>query len=860
MAQLKHKILFLALGGIAATLAAIILPAASLLRASLHEIQSQRLESEAVSLADELNGFLNAHRRQARELALDPAIQLYLQKNNPEPLTVLFTSMSKDFSLITLAGPDGQELFKLRDGAPVQDLSRVGEDKLFQEAIASPGKVVFSEAGRAWNGGPAVRFACARRGLADDIQGVIVAEASLTAFQPANRTVRLGQGGYVMILDRQGRVLASPEDKSALAPLAFDTEAGRAMLEAAASGQSGSAWVRLHGRNSFVVYAPAAELGWTAVAVMPFEEYRRPLLQARQVIFPLICIALAVAAWVAVRVSRALTGPLGRLTRMASAMAQGDFTVTAPVESQDEVGELARSFNRMREELLRSHAVLREERDKLERIALGGGIGMAVITPDCRVTWSNQVFSELFGENAGAVCHQAFSGQAGPGPQRIFEKGSGQEVFEIGQRDAAGAMRWFQVTATPLLGEQGGAVSAALVFAPITERKRAEMEVMDARKAAEEGDRAKRIFMDTMGHELRTPLTAVLGFADIMTYMGLSGEQLECVEGIRDSGRALLAIIDDILDLVRIESGGDAQVEREFPLPSILTSATATFRGQAQAQGLELCLEAADDIPDRLIGDPVRLRQILLKLLDNAVKFTVAGQVTLRCDLVSGADASPGTVSLRFAVSDTGPGIPEEKLAAIFTRFTQADGSYSRQFGGIGVGLSIVHKLVERMGGRMDVDSRVDAGSTFAFTAAFKQPDRQRDYRPPGPPRPTVRVLVVDESPLYRMHLRLILEKSGRLALMAESLEQALEALSGQVCDAVLLDLAAAGSVPGEALERLRRSVDLPVLALVQEPDERIVGELLAAGFDGVVKKPAALAKLLAALEAAFKARGRLAA
>ena len=841
----------------------------------------------------------------------------------------------------------------------------------------------------------------------------------------------MGKNGYVMILDERGRVLVSPSRQSALTPLVFEGEAGRAMLDTASSDQSGSAWVELYGQRSLVVSAPAKELGWTALAVMPFGEYRRPLAQARYLVFSVIFITLVGVFWVSVRASRTLTGPLGRLTRMAGAMAKGDFSVTASVESHDEVGDLALSFNRMREGLLRSHAVLEavvecgrvmlsvadfdravnlslralclgadvnrafvfekmsgagknmmvqrnqwtkemllnatgradsrevigddmgygrwlerfgagqpilgsvadfpegerefllsrgalsvlafpiycegalwgflgiedcvrerswqdgeqkalqaaagifggailrretltsllEERDKLERISRGGGIGMAVISPDCRVAWSNRVFSEFFGESADAVCLQAFAGLPGQGPKRIFEQGTGQDVFEVGQRDAAGEMRWFQVTATPLRSEQGETVSAALVFAPITERKQAEMEVMDARKAAEEGDRAKRIFMDTMGHELRTPLTAVLGFSDVMTYMGLSDEQRECVEGIKDAGRALLAIIDDILDLVRIESGGDALVEREFPLLSILASAAATFRGQAQAQGLELHLEAADDIPARLIGDPVRLRQILLKLLDNAVKFTAAGQVTLRCELISGAGAGPGTVSLRFSVSDTGPGIPSEKLAAIFERFTQADGSLSRQFGGIGVGLSIVHKLVEGMGGRMRVDSVPDKGSTFAFTAAFNLPAKNLDYRPPGPPRPTVKILVLDESPLYRMHMRLILEKSGRMALTAESTSQALEALSGQACDAVLLDVASAGATPRETVARLRAgAAGMPILALVQEPDEAAVQELLAAGFDGVVKKPATLAKLVAALDAAFKARGKLAA
>jgi signal transduction histidine kinase len=864
--QLKHKILFLALGGIAATLVLILLPAAYLLRLSLHDIQRQRLEGEAFSLAEALNGYLGRHRHLVLEMAKDPAIEIYLRKSNEEPLAALFASSRTQFSVMAFVDPSGMELFKFRDGEQDPVLSQVGGEKLFQEAIASPGEVVFSDVERARGGEVVVRFAYALRSFFDEIQGVIMADAPLTRFQPSNRTVRLGEGGYVMIVNKQGRVLVSPWPQTALTPSVFDNEEGRTILAAAESGQSGNAWVELHGQRSFVVYAPTREMGWTAMAVMPFADYRQPLLQARFVIFPVIFITLVTAGWVAVRVSRTLTDPLGRLTRMAGAMAKGDFTVTAPVESQDEVGDLAVSFNRMREELLRSHAVLEEERDKLERIALGGGIGMAVISPDCRVIWSNRVFSEFFGESADAVCLQAFAGQPDRGPKRIFEQKSGQEVFELSQQDAAGVIHWFQVTATPLLNEQGETASAALVFAPITERKRAEMEVMDARKAAEEGDRAKRIFMDTMGHELRTPLTAVLGFSDIMTYMGLSDEQRECVEGIRDSGRALLAIIDDILDLVRIESGGDAQVEREFPLLSILASAAATFRGQAQAQGLALRLEAADDIPARLIGDPVRLRQILLKLLDNAVKFTSAGQVTLRCELVSGEGAGPGTVSLRFAVSDTGPGIPREKLAAIFERFTQADGSFSRQFGGIGVGLSIVHKLVERMGGSMEVDSLVDKGSTFAFTVAFKQPARHLDYRPPGPPRPTVRVLVVDESPLYRMHLRLILEKSGRMALLAESLDQALAAFSRQACDAVLLDVASAGIGLREAVERLRAgaagqtATGLPVLALVQEPDEQAVRELLAAGFDGVVKKPATLAKLLAAIEAAFRAKGRLAA
>jgi PAS domain S-box-containing protein len=251
----------------------------------------------------------------------------------------------------------------------------------------------------------------------------------------------------------------------------------------------------------------------------------------------------------------------------------------------------------------------------------------------------------------------------------------------------------------------------------ITGRKRVEEELKKAMAAAESASRTKSDFLASMSHEIRTPMNALMGIADLLAKTPLSDEQAKYVQIFRRAGDNLLNLINDILDLSKVEA---SQLELEmmgFSLPDLLGKVTDIISAQARDKGLMLAFDIASDVPPMLVGDPTRLQQVLLNLLGNAIKFTESGTVQLH--VTRDGDLSVPT-ALRFVVSDTGIGIAEDKLARVFERFTQADSSTTRRFGGSGLGLTISKRLVELMGGRISVRSTVGVGSTFTFAVPFE--------------------------------------------------------------------------------------------------------------------------------------------
>jgi signal transduction histidine kinase len=250
----------------------------------------------------------------------------------------------------------------------------------------------------------------------------------------------------------------------------------------------------------------------------------------------------------------------------------------------------------------------------------------------------------------------------------------------------------------------------------VAERELAQSSLARAALAAEAASRAKTRFVNTMSHEVRTPMNAVIGMAQLLSFTELEPEQRECVDAIQDAGTALLALVDDVLDMARIESGRVQLDSRPFTLRATVQSLCVLLGARARGQDLTLSQDVAPGVPDALVGDANRLRQVLVNLVGNAIKFTERGSVTIE---VAVQAHERETVTLRFRVVDTGIGIPEDKRESIFEAFEQGDASLARRFGGTGLGLSIAAELVQLMGGHIGVDSEVGKGSVFSFTARF---------------------------------------------------------------------------------------------------------------------------------------------
>ena len=285
----------------------------------------------------------------------------------------------------------------------------------------------------------------------------------------------------------------------------------------------------------------------------------------------------------------------------------------------------------------------------------------------------------------------------------------GSTAVEYRLRHTDGSWRVVEATAKTLLTEDGGIDGIVFNTRDITERKRAEVELQQARDQALEASRLKSEFLANMSHEIRTPMNGVIGMVDLLRETELSTEQREYAEIARSSAHALLALLSDILDLSKIEAGKLEIEAVPFRLRDTVSEALKPLTLQAQQKGLELAYHVAGTVPDRVVGDPGRLRQIIVNLVGNAIKFTERGEVVVRIGL-------DGQTGLHCTVSDTGIGIPREKHALIFDAFTQADGSTTRAYGGTGLGLAICTRLVALMGGRIWVESDVGQGATFHFT------------------------------------------------------------------------------------------------------------------------------------------------
>ena len=269
----------------------------------------------------------------------------------------------------------------------------------------------------------------------------------------------------------------------------------------------------------------------------------------------------------------------------------------------------------------------------------------------------------------------------------------------------------------PLFDESGKVVGTTGIAQDISERKRYEEDLVRAREAADCANHAKSAFLANMSHEIRTPMNGIIGMNQLLLDHRLDGNQRRYAEVVRDSANSLLAILDDILDFSKIEAGKLELETVDFDVRAIVEGVADLMAAKAQEKGLELLCLIQPEIPSGLRGDPVRLRQVILNLLGNAVKFTEAGEVTLQVRL----EAAGSTVTLRFEVTDTGVGVPEDKQSLLFQPFSQVDTSTTRRQSGTGLGLSIVHKLVELMGGQVGFESRTGQGTRVWFTASFQR-------------------------------------------------------------------------------------------------------------------------------------------
>jgi signal transduction histidine kinase/ActR/RegA family two-component response regulator len=390
-----------------------------------------------------------------------------------------------------------------------------------------------------------------------------------------------------------------------------------------------------------------------------------------------------------------------------------------------------------------------------------------------------------------------------------------------------------------------------------TQLRHARALAQEREAAAEEANRAKSTFLATMSHEIRTPLNGVLGMAQALAADDLSPAQRERVAVIRASGEALLAILNDVLDLAKIEAGKLELEETEFDLGEVARGAHSAFTALANKKGLSFALAIEEGAKGVYLGDPTRLRQILYNLISNALKFTEAGEIRVSASRRDGA--------LRLCVSDTGMGIPPERLSGLFTKFVQVDASTTRRFGGTGLGLAICRQLAELMGGDIEAESELGRGSRFIVTLRLPRVGEARAatnapiaaaQSDEAAPALALRVLAAEDNSVNQLVLKTLLHQIGVEPVVVDDGVQALEAWETSHWDVILMDvqmprmdgLAATRAIrEREAAEGRPRT---PIIALTANAMAHQIAEYTAAGMDSHVAKPIDARKLFAALEA----------
>ncbi|MFW5490229.1 MAG: MASE3 domain-containing protein [Desulfovibrio sp.] len=501
-------------------------------------------------------------------------------------------------------------------------------------------------------------------------------------------------------------------------------------------------------------------------------------------------------------------------------------------------------------------------------------IGMVDNSPDYIVRYDQALRRQYMNpavERAFEVNAENFLGK--PFFETILPKGLDKEkyaetlraVFESGEEAVLGQELetvygniHMDLRLTPEFGSDHTVRSVLMVGRDVTQFRNLEQQLRQAKESAESANVAKSEFLANMSHEIRTPISGILGMVELLNKSELTGKQRQCVDMITDSATSLLTIINDILDLSKIEARKFELKPLDFDLVGIMEKTLAPFHIIAEDKGLDLRLEIPEGMPEAVHGDPERLAQIVKNLVSNAIKFTDKGSIKVRAHLA--ADLGDG-MEILFSVTDTGSGIPKDKIDGLFKKFSQLDASYSKQHGGTGLGLAISKNLSELMGGRIWVVSEPGTGSTFFFTVCFKNTKEtlrraftSKERTPEHPLSATeLEILLAEDNMVNQMFMEEFLTEAGHKVVIAKNGLEAVEQLKRHSFDLVLMDIQMPEMDGIEATQTIRSCaeeyVGIPIIALTAFAMKGDRERIMAAGMDGYVSKPVQFDELYSTIE-----------
>ena len=544
-------------------------------------------------------------------------------------------------------------------------------------------------------------------------------------------------------------------------------------------------------------------------------------------------------------------GTLRMLAEGANRFSQGDYAVRIDPEGAPEVKLAAEAFNNMANNIEGLIASLGKSESKNKLLAtIVEQSSEAIWTKDLAgiVTSWNSGAAAMFGYGPAEAMGRALDvGESTPGEEESRRRrliAGDKFSYDTKAVTRSGNAIDIQVAVAPLLDDENRCIGSIAVARDVTQRKRSEEALRLAREEAEAASHAKSSFLARMSHEIRTPMNGVLGMTELLLETGLTSTQRKYAETVQRSGHNLLGIINDLLDFSKIEAGKLELENADMDLRRTIEDVVDLLAERAHSKGLELACSIPADLVTHVRGDALRLGQVLTNLVGNAIKFTEQGSVLIS---VAGAAETQRSITMRFEVADTGVGIGPDAQSRIFEEFSQGDGSTTRKHGGSGLGLAISKQLVEMMGGTIQVESTVGAGSTFRFTALFEKRETQWQEEPSAVPMGMltgVRALIVESTAISHGILVSQMSNWGMSNRVAATPEQALDLLTEAAArnapyDIAIIDLGLPGMDGFDLAQAIRSRAEIAKVRLVmftrRQADLR---DARAAGIDACLAKP----------------------